>query len=52
MDHGENDRKKIEKVCKMYGLLRTGGSDFHGKYGQDRITLGCELCPNETLTLM
>lgn len=29
-----NVNKKFGNIAKMYGLLETGGSDFHGKHGQ------------------
>ena len=29
-NHSPSDERKLEKLCKEYGLLMTGGSDYHG----------------------
>ncbi|MEG1001873.1 PHP domain-containing protein [Clostridium sp.] len=43
--HNEEDIKKIKAIAKEYSLMLTGGSDFHGKYGDCKNYLGMELCP-------
>lgn len=30
-DHGEEERKRYSALAKEYGLMMTGGSDFHGE---------------------
>ncbi|WP_353626267.1 hypothetical protein [Bacillus sp. JCM 19041] len=32
-DHDRYDHKKIEQLAREYGLLLTGGSDYHGSFG-------------------
>jgi predicted metal-dependent phosphoesterase TrpH len=29
-NHAERDRRRLETLCQHYGLLMTGGSDYHG----------------------
>lgn len=33
-DHDEEDHRKINEYCDRYGLITTGGSDYHGCYGK------------------
>lgn len=38
-DHNEHDYERIVMMANKHGLLMTGGSDFHGRYGIE-VTLG------------
>ncbi len=29
-NHAQRDRRRLEDLCDRYGLLKTGGSDYHG----------------------
>ncbi|MDE6723419.1 MAG: PHP domain-containing protein [Eubacterium sp.] len=40
---------RLTDVCKKQKLLMTGGSDFHGIYGQKTVTLGACSTPQEHL---
>lgn len=44
VDHSEEDHRKINEYCKIYNLIATGGSDFHGAYGKIKC-IGAALCP-------
>ncbi len=52
--HNEEDRKMALRFAKKHNLIVTGGSDYHGIYGNGRAKLGCleldEKCINELLT--
>ena len=37
------------KLCKKHKLLMTGGSDFHGLYGRQTVTIGSYVTPDEQL---
>ncbi|MGL4798245.1 MAG: PHP domain-containing protein [Cellulosilyticaceae bacterium] len=39
-DHTPSDHQKIESYEKAYNLILTGGSDFHGAYGQGQEQIG------------
>lgn len=39
------DKERINVFAREYGLILTGGSDYHGLYGESK--LGSELCPNK-----
>lgn len=41
------DIEKLSKICKKNKLLMTGGSDFHGLYGEKTVTLGSCNTPDE-----
>ena len=41
--------EEISKLCKTHKLLLTGGSDFHGIYGRNTVTLGTCITPDEHL---
>lgn len=41
--------EQLSKLCKKKKLLMTGGSDFHGMYGEKAITLGTCTTPDEHL---
>lgn len=40
---------RLTEICKKQKLLMTGGSDFHGIYGQKTVTLGACSTPQEHL---
>lgn len=42
--HSCLDKERINVFTKEYDLILTGGSDYHGLYGESE--LGSELCPN------
>lgn len=33
--HSAEERSHLEKLCQHYGLLMTGGSDYHGSHSKD-----------------
>lgn len=43
----DEDIEKVSKICKKNKLLMTGGSDFHGIYGDKTVTLGSCITPDE-----
>lgn len=45
----ENDIQALTAICKKKKLLMTGGSDFHGIYGDTTVTLGSYATPKENL---
>lgn len=45
----ENDIQELTAICKKKKLLMTGGSDFHGIYGDNTVTLGSYATPKEQL---
>ncbi|MCL6459402.1 MAG: phosphatase [Gorillibacterium sp.] len=38
--HGLEDEAEASRLATEYGLIQTGGSDFHGFYGETDYTLG------------
>lgn len=38
--HSPSQRRKLEDLCHHYGLLKTGGSDYHGPTKEDRYHCG------------
>ncbi len=40
---------RLSAICKKKKLLLTGGSDFHGIYGEQNVTLGAYSTPQEHL---
>ncbi len=40
---------QLTAICKKKKLLLTGGSDFHGTYGEEIVTLGAYSTPQEHL---
>lgn len=52
ISHNDKDINKTNEFSQIYGLFLTGGSDFHGIYGKEDISIGSVLCPNETLNLL
>lgn len=45
----EECEKNLEKLTEKYGLIRTGGSDFHGFYNHYAISLGYKFTPEESV---
>ena len=43
----DEDIEKLTAICKKHKLLMTGGSDFHGAYGRQVVTLGTCTTPDE-----
>ena len=41
--------EKLSQICKKNKILLTGGSDFHGIYGDKTVTLGSCTTPQEHL---
>jgi hypothetical protein len=50
--HSKEDIKKITEVSNEYSLILTGGTDFHGEYGEEAIGLGDITCPEKILGMM
>lgn len=46
-DHGEAERALAIGAAERYGLLVTGGSDYHGKYGAAPAVGTCFVAPEE-----
>ncbi|WP_339317121.1 PHP domain-containing protein [Paenibacillus sp. FSL R10-2734] len=38
--HGEEDERQARELALNYNLIMTGGTDFHGFYGESPVTLG------------
>lgn len=51
ISHNDEDVKKVIEFSQIYGLILTGGSDFHGTYGEEDINIGQILSPREALNL-
>lgn len=49
--HSENDVIAFTAFAEKYGLLMTGGSDFHGMYTKAARPLGCQ-APDDTVEKM
>lgn len=43
------DEKVLLDMCDKYGMIPTGGSDFHGFYNHYPISIGSNLTPEESL---
>ena len=50
--HSEEDIKKVREYSQIYNLILTGGTDFHGEYGEKSMKIGEIICPEETLNLI
>ena len=42
-----SEERQMKKLADKYGLLPSGGSDFHGIYGRKTVTLGTCSTPDE-----
>lgn len=54
LDHRSNtaaDREEIHTLCRKYGLVKTGGSDFHGRYSRPGSELGGHLADDSSQVL-
>ena len=49
--HSVEDMKKIMRICEMHNLIMTGGTDFHGEYGETSMIMGNIESPKEFLSL-
>lgn len=47
--HTPEQIQHYERIAREHNLVRTGGSDFHGVYGDREITLGSMHVPDECL---
>ena len=47
--NSEEDVQTLTDLCKKLKLLMTGGSDFHGSYGEKIVTLGSYSTPKDNL---
>ncbi|MBQ9517435.1 MAG: PHP domain-containing protein [Eubacterium sp.] len=47
--NSEEQVKMLTSLCKKKKLLMTGGSDFHGIYGEHTVTVGSYTTPQEHL---
>ncbi len=47
--NSEEETQALADLCKKKKLLMTGGSDFHGSYGEKTVTLGSYSTPKEHL---
>lgn len=47
--HTEEDEARIRQIAKQYGLLKTGGTDFHGMYSKLPHPIGSCTTPEESL---
>ena len=47
--NSDEDTASLIELCKKKKLLMTGGSDFHGSYGEKTVTLGSYATPKEHL---
>ncbi len=47
--NSEADRRALEDICDRYGLIRTGGSDFHGRNNSRTVVPGCCYTEEEQL---
>ncbi len=45
----EEQTQALTDICKKKKLLMTGGSDFHGSYGEKIVTLGSYSTPKDNL---
>ncbi len=45
----DEQTEQLIALCKKKKLLMTGGSDFHGTYGEKTVTLGSHATPKEHL---
>ncbi|MGL5353798.1 MAG: phosphatase, partial [Clostridium sp.] len=48
ISHTDEDKINIRRLAAKYNLFETGGSDFHGAYGE-AVELGSYLCKEKSL---
>lgn len=49
--HSEEDLIKIQNLADKYDLFVTGGSDFHGEYGNE-ATIGSNIAPQQVISML
>lgn len=49
--HSKEDMIKVKEYSDKYNLLLTGGTDYHGRYGELCMQIGDIICPEETLKI-
>jgi predicted metal-dependent phosphoesterase TrpH len=47
--NGPEDERKIADAAREYGLIMTGGTDFHGMYTTNPVPIGTRTTPEEQL---
>lgn len=47
--NSEADRRELEEICDSYKLIKTGGSDFHGRNNSRTVVPGCCYTTDEQL---
>lgn len=50
-DHTAKDIEITNEYAEKYNLFLTGGTDFHGRYGNIPIAIGDITCPEDVLTI-
>lgn len=48
----ENDKQRFVEIAREYGLIMTGGTDFHGMYTKKPLPVGSCTTPNEQMELL
>lgn len=48
----EEDTQKAAEAAEEFGLLKTGGSDFHGAYSSRPVPFGCRVTPDAALRVL
>ena len=51
VSHSLEDYERVDELSKLYNLIVTGGSDFHGSYAKNR-SLGDFITPSESIEFM
>lgn len=51
VSHSLDDYEKVDELSRLYNLVVTGGSDFHGSYAKNR-SLGDFTTPSESIEIM
>ncbi|MCI1964878.1 MAG: PHP domain-containing protein [Oscillospiraceae bacterium] len=46
----QGDEKRLSEIALRYGLIQTGGTDFHGMYRKKRVPIGTCTTPDEQLS--
>jgi len=50
--HGPEDEARARQLAGEYGLIMTGGSDFHGFYGEKEVALGSKSPGPDTVSAL
>lgn len=45
----EGDERRLVDLAQQYGLITTGGSDFHGQYNETPVCIGAYNTPKESI---